>query len=206
MISRRRLIETSLGVAAGALASKAAPQSDKLPDGLYAELHTNKGLIVIKLLPEMTPMTVANFVGLSEGTIANRAFDPGQPFFDGSLWHRVVPGHVIQGGQPKSDRSRSPGYSFPNEIHAKLSHNHAGAVNMANSGPTTNSCQFCIMLGDRSYLDGNFTVFGETVRGLEVVMKTVQGDAIEHVRIVRVGAAAEAFRPTTESFQAQVKA
>ena len=77
---------------------------------------------------------------------------------------------------------------------------------MANGGPNTNASQFCIMLGDRSYLDGDFTVFGETVRGLDVVMRIVQGDAIEHVRIVRVGAAAEAFRPTTGSFQAQVKA
>ena len=100
-------------------------------------------------------MTVANFVGLAEGTIANSAFDPGRPFYDGSVYHRVVPGHVIQTGIPASDRARGPGYTFPNEIHARLSHNHAGALNMANSGPNTNSSQFCIMLGDRSYLDGD---------------------------------------------------
>jgi peptidylprolyl isomerase len=150
-------------------------------------------------------MTVANFVGLAEGTIANAAFEPGRPFFDGTVWHRVVPGHVIQTGMPKSDKARGPGYQFPNEIHAKLSHNRAGVLNMANSGPNTNGSQWCITLGDRSYLDGDFTVFGEVVRGLDVVMKIAQGDVVESVRIVRVGKAAETFRPTTESFQAMVK-
>ena len=70
---------------------------------------------------------------------------------------------------------------FPNEVHAKLSHNHAGALNMANSGPNTNASQFCFMLGDRSYLDGNYTVFGDVVEGLDVVMRIAQGDAIESV-------------------------
>jgi cyclophilin family peptidyl-prolyl cis-trans isomerase len=151
-------------------------------------------------------MTVANFVGLAEGTIANAALDPGRPYFDGTVYHRVVPGHVIQTGVPKSEKARGPGYSFPNEIHAKLSHNHAGALNMANAGPHTNGSQFCIMLGDRGYLDGNYTVFGETVEGLDVVTKIAQGDTIESVRILRVGAKAAAFRPTTESFQAQIRA
>ena len=75
---------------------------------------------------------------------------------------------------------------------------------MANSGPNTNASQWCITLGDRSYLDGDFSVFGEVVRGLDVVMMIVQGDAVESVRIVRVGSKAEAFHPTTESFKAMV--
>ncbi len=176
------------------------------PDGLYAEIRTNKGLIVARLEMDLTPMTVANFVGLAEGAIANAAFDPGRPFFDGDVYHRVVPGHVIQTGIPKSDRAKGPGYMFPNEIHAGLSHNHAGALNMANSGPNTNASQFCIMLGDRSYLDGNYTVFGDVVEGLDTVMKIVQGDTVESVRIVRIGAKAQAFHPTTESFRAMVAA
>jgi cyclophilin family peptidyl-prolyl cis-trans isomerase len=187
-------------------ALSAAQEPAHRPDGLYAEIHTSKGLIVARLEADLTPMTVANFVGLAEGTIANAAFDPGHPFFDGSTFHRVVAGHVIQTGIPKSDRARNPGYTFPNEIHARLSHNHAGALNMANSGPHTNASQFCITLGDRSYLDGDFTVFGEVVEGLDVVMRIVQGDAVESVRILRVGAKAAAFHPTTESFQAQVRA
>jgi peptidylprolyl isomerase len=173
-------------------------------DGVFAEIKTSKGLIVARLETELAPMTVANFVGLAEGTIANAAFLPGQPFYDGTVWHRVVPGHVIQTGQPKSDKARGPGYQFPNEINAKLSHNHAGALNMANAGPNTNSSQWCIMLGDRSYLDGDFSVFGEVVRGLDVVMKIVQGDVVESVRIVRVGEKAKVYHPTTESFQAMV--
>src|ERR1017187_9678796 len=107
----------------------AAPNQATRPDGLYAEIRTSKGLIVARLEPDLTPLAVANFVGLAEGTIANAAFDLGRPFYDGSVYHRVVPGHVIQTGIPQSDRARNPGYTFPNEVHAKLSHNHAGALN-----------------------------------------------------------------------------
>jgi cyclophilin family peptidyl-prolyl cis-trans isomerase len=118
----------------------------------------------------------------------------------------VVAGHIIQTGVPQSGRAKNPGYMFPNEIHARLSHNHAGALNMANSGLNTNAAQFCITLGDRSYLDGDFNVFGEVVEGLDVVMRVQQGDIVERVRIERIGAKAEAYHPTTESFRAMVKA
>ncbi|MGH9393908.1 MAG: peptidylprolyl isomerase, partial [Terriglobales bacterium] len=157
-------------IAALALTALGVAQSPSRAPGLYAEVQTSKGLIVIQLKPELTPMAVANFVGLSEGTIANAALDAGQPFFDGSSFNRVVPGHVIQTGIPRSGRARGPGYTFPNEIDVRLSHNHAGAVNMANGGPGTNASQWCITLGDRSYLDGDYTVFGEVVEGLPVVM------------------------------------
>ena len=184
----------------------AAPNQATRPDGLYAEIRTSKGLIVARLEPDLTPLAVANFVGLAEGTIANAAFDLGRPFYDGSVYHRVVPGHVIQTGTPQGGRANNPGYTFPNEVHARLSHNHAGVLNMANNGPGTNASQFCIMLGDRSYLDGDFTVFGDTVEGLDVVMRIVQGDVVESVRILRVGSKAQAFRPTTESFHALLQA
>ena len=192
--------------AAMLLAGLSAQETAKRPDGLYAVIRTSKGTIVARLEADLTPMTVANFVGLAEGTIANAAFDAGRPFFDGTVYHRVVPGHVIQTGVPQSERAKNPGYMFPNEIHARLSHNHAGALNMANSGPNTNASQFCITLGDRGYLDGDYTVFGEVVDGLDVVMRIVQGDVVESVRIERVGARAEAFHPTTESFRAMVRA
>jgi cyclophilin family peptidyl-prolyl cis-trans isomerase len=193
-------------IALAILAGLAVAQTPQRPDGIYAEIRTSKGLIVARLEADLTPMTVANFVGLAEGTIANAAFDPGRPFFDGTVFHRVVLGHVIQTGVPQSDRAKGPGYMFPNEVNARLSHNHAGALNMANGGPNTNASQFCVMLGDRSYLDGDFSVFGETVQGMDVVMKIVQGDVVESVRIVRVGAKAQAFHPTTESFRAMVTA
>ena len=195
-------MRTTMLLLAAAAALSCAPEQSGLPDGLYAEIRTSKGRIVARLEADLTPLTVANFVGLAEGTIANAAFDPGRPFFDGSLYHRVVPGHVIQAGVPSSDRAKNPGYTFPNEIHARLSHNHAGVLNMANSGPGTNASQFCITLGNRSYLDGDYTVFGEVVEGMDTVMRIVQGDRIESVRILRVGAKAQAFHPATESFQA----
>jgi peptidylprolyl isomerase len=151
-------------------------------------------------------LAVANFVGLAEGTIQNAAFELGRPFFDGTTFHRVESGHVIQGGIPASERARGPGYVFPNEIHADLSHDHAGALNWANGGPHTNAAQFCITLGDRSYLDGDYIVFGEVVEGMDVVFSIARGDRVDSVRIVRVGAGAEAFKPDTESFKEGVRA
>jgi len=147
-------------------------------------------------------MTVTNFVGLAEGSIDNDACDPGRPFFDGSTFHRVAPGHVIQGGSANSDRSGSPGYTIPNEIHPDLGHGHAGIVGMANGGPHTGASQFYITLGDRSYLDGDYTVFGEVVDGMDVVMMTVAGDTIQTVRIVRRGSRARHFPASTEAFHA----
>ncbi len=177
-------------------------QATKFANGLYAEVTTNKGVIVMQLEFEKVPMTVANFVGLAEGTIANSALPVGMPYFDGSKFHRVVPGHVIQTGIPAKGKSQGPGYQFPNEIHLPdLNHDQAGMVNMANSGPHTNGSQWCIMLGDRSYLDGDYTVFGRVVEGMNVVFSIVQGDEIQRVKIIRIGATAEAFHPTTDSFQ-----
>ena len=150
-------------------------------------------------------MTTANFVGLAEGTIQNQAFPAGTPFYDGTVFHRVAPGHVIQAGNPASEVASTPGYSIPNEIHPNLSHDKAGMVAMVNGGPHTGKSQFYITLGDRSYLDGDYAVFGEVYHGMDVVREITQGDPIETVRIVRVGAEAGAFRPTDESFLAMVQ-
>jgi len=173
---------------------------EEYPPGIYAELTTNKGLIVLDLQSQKTPMTVANFVGLAEGTIDNTAVQRGNPYFDGTQFHRVVPGHVIQAGMPAGTSLEGPGYAFPNEIDPELDHGRAGMLGMANSGPHTNGSQFYITLADRSYLDGDYTVFGRVLSGMEVVDSIVQGDEILSVKIVRVGEAAEKFRPTTESF------
>lgn len=176
-------------------------QERAYPPGLYAELTTPKGMIVISLAFDRVPMTVANFVGLAEGTIENQAFPLGSPYYDGTVFHRVAPGHVIQAGNPVSEVATTPGYSIPNEIHPGLSHDRAGVVGMVNGGPHTGKSQFYITLGDRSYLDGDYAVFGEVYDGMDVVRNIVRGDPIESVRIVRLGAEAGAFRPTTESFQ-----
>jgi cyclophilin family peptidyl-prolyl cis-trans isomerase len=181
----------------------AAPAS--YPDGLYAELITNKGPIVLALEYEKTPLAVASFVGLAEGTLENNALPPGAPFFDGTAFHRVVPGHVIQAGMARAGET-SPGYTFPNEIAPGLDHGRAGMLGMANGGPHTNGSQFYITLGDRSYLDGNYTVFGHVVSGMGVVNAIVQGDCIEHVRIVRAGPAAAAFKADTATFRGMADA
>lgn len=174
------------------------------PDGLFAAIYTPKGRFTIALAYDRTPMTVANFVGLAEGTIRNDAFPLGVAFFDASTFHRVVPGHVIQGGAPASDAAEGPGYRIPNEIDPTLGHGRTGMVGMASSGPHTAGSQFYVTLGDRSYLDGNYAVFGEVVDGMNVVRSIVQDDVIDSVRIVRRGAAAEAFRPNTETFESLV--
>ena len=200
----RRVVYTALS-ALFVLTSSACREAPPDP-GLYADIFTAKGTIRARLEWERTPLAVANFVGLAEGTIQNEAFDPGRPFFDGTTFHRVEAGHVIQGGIPASERAGGPGYVFPNEIHAALSHDHAGALNMANGGPNTNAAQFCVTLGDRSYLDGDYIVFGEVVEGMDVVFSIDRGDGIDSIRIVRVGEEAGAFRPDTESFQEMVRA
>jgi len=184
------------GAQAGA---QGAPQVGALADGLYADVQTNKGTVVLQLEFDKTPLSVMNFVGLAEGTIENKALPPGAPFFDGSVWHRVVPGHVIQAGMPKA-AERGPGYTIPNEIDPSLNHGRDGMLGMANSGPHTNSSQFYITLADRSYLDGIYTVFGHVVSGLDVVHAIVQGDTVEHVRIVRIGARAKAFKSDNATF------
>lgn len=198
---RRVLVPPTAVLGSLAVLAVLACGPDSPPPGLYAEIFTSNGRVLAQLRPDLTPLAVTNFVGLAEGTIQNGAFDLGRPFYDGTVIHRVEPGHVIQMGIPESDRATGPGYVFPNEIHAALSHDHAGALNFANSGPHTNGAQWCITLGDRSYLDGDYIVFGEVVEGMDVVFGIVRGDVIDSVRIRRIGAEARAFRADTEAFR-----
>jgi len=181
-----------------------------MPDGIYADFNTNKGRISLLLDYRKAPLTVSNFIGLAEGTITNATYPLGVPFFKGSIWHRVVKGHVIQGGEPSvvkdpaNSEVNSTGYEIPNEI-SDLSHNKAGMIGMANSGPNTNTCEYYITLADRSYLDGNYTLFGEVVDGLDVVNNIVQGDTTLSVTIVRAGPEAEKFVVNDETFKRQLE-
>lgn len=170
-------------------------------DGIYADINTTKGRITLALDYEHAPMTVANFVGLAEGTIKNEAIPLGKSYYNNVVWHRVVQGHVIQAGMPNTGKeNEGPGYSFPNEIYTKLSHNKAGMLGMANAGPHTNGSQFYITLADRSYLDGNYTLFGWVTDGMDVVNKIVQGDTIRNITITRIGEKANAFKVESETF------
>lgn len=174
-------------------------------DGIYADFNTNKGKFTILLDYKKAPMTVANFIGLTEGTIKNATYPAGVPFYKNSIWHRVVKGHVIQGGEPSvikdpaNTEKSSTGYEIPNEI-SDLSHNKAGMLGMANAGPNTNTCEYYITLGDRSYLDGNYTLFGEVVEGMDVVNNISQGDTTRSITIIRAGADAEKFVVNDDTF------
>ncbi len=179
----------------------ASPEAGELPPGLYARFTTTKGVIVARLFFEQTPMTVANFVGLAEGTIDNTSKGPGQPYYDGIVFHRVIPDFMIQGGDPTGTGTGGPGYKFADEIRPNLRHDSPGILSMANAGPGTNGSQFFITHVPTPHLDGKHTVFGKVVSGQNVVDSIQKGDRIQHLEIVRVGPAAQSFRPNTADFR-----
>lgn len=172
------------------------------PDGLYAELNTNRGTIIINLHYKATPMTVCNFVGLAEGKIQNNAKPLGTPYYDGLKFHRVIASFMIQGGDPLGTGSGGPGYQFEDEIVDSLKHTGPGILSMANAGPGTNGSQFFITHVKTDWLDGRHTVFGKVIQGQNIVDATQQGDSIVSLKIYRKGAEAEAFKTDDEAFKA----
>jgi peptidylprolyl isomerase len=179
-------------------------ETKNLADGVYAVLHTNKGDITLLLEHTKTPMTVANFVGLAEGTL--NVHGNNKPFYSNIKFHRVIENFMIQGGCPKGTGTGGPGYTFPDEIEESLKHTGPGILSMANAGPGTNGSQFFITHVATPWLDGKHSVFGHVVEGLDVVNSIVQGDSIKTVEIVRKGADAEAFVVSRETFTQYVLA
>jgi len=169
-----------------------------MQDGLYAKFNTFKGDILVQLEFEKTPGTVGNFVGLAEGKLDNKAIPEGKPYYNGLKFHRVIPDFMIQGGDPKGNGTGGPGYNFADEFHPELTHDAPGKLSMANAGPGTNGSQFFITHSATPWLDGKHTVFGSVVEGQDVVDKIAQGDKIESLEIIRVGAAAEKFNGVEE--------
>lgn len=178
--------------------------SSKPEDGLYAEITTSRGKILLSLEFEKTPMTVANFTGLAEGKI-DGGQGKGKPFYDGLKFHRVIDNFMIQGGCPLGTGTGNPGYSFPDEFDSSLRHDSAGVLSMANSGPASNGSQFFITHTETPWLDGKHTVFGRVVEGQETVNSTKQGDTIKSVKIIRAGEKAESFKNDQAAFTELVK-
>jgi len=177
-VARRRAVHIALlaGLALLLCAglATAGEKEKSVAEPLYATLKTNMGVIVIRLFDDKAPKTVENFVGLATGT--KEWTDPRsgqkvkQPLYNGTIFHRVIPGFMIQGGDPLGRGTGGPGYRFADEFHAELRHNKAGILSMANAGPNTNGSQFFITLAPTPHLDNRHSVFGEVVQGQEVVV------------------------------------
>jgi len=194
----------AFSIVAMAHAGEKAPKQkkQKLEPGMYAEFTTSKGVILIQLEFEKTPMTVANFVGLAEGKFTvEDSINYTTPFYNGLKFHRVIPDFMIQGGDPQGNGSGGPKHRFYDEIDPTLKHIGPGILSMANSGPNTNGSQFFITHKETPWLDGKHTVFGHVIAGQDVVNKIAQDDLINTLKIIRVGKVAKKWN-ATEQFAA----
>ncbi len=173
-----------------------------LADGLYAEFTTPRGTTTVELLYTQAPLMCVNFTGLAEGTLAPKN---GKPFYTGLTWYRVVPGFVIQSGNPglkDTDALPAPVTPhFPDEFVPSLRHDAAGILSMANAGPDTNSCEFFLTLAPTERLNYLHSVFGRTIRGLDTLALIRQDDPVS-IKILRIGPAAKAFRADPATFAA----
>lgn len=162
-----------------------------LQDGVYAKMETSKGELIIQFFDQDAPVTVANFVGLAQGTIENKAKAKGVPYYDGIVFHRVIKNFMIQGGDPQGTGMGDPGYKFDDEKN-NLKHEGKGYLSMANSGPNTNGSQFFITEVPTPWLDGRHTIFGKVIKGEDVIDAIANSETgaqdipKEEIKIVKV--------------------
>ncbi len=168
-------IALTVALAAPAARAQAPAKKEKKMTATYATFKTSLGDIVVKLLPEKAPKTVENFVALAEGTKEWKDPRTGQmvkkPLYDGTVFHRVIPGFMIQGGDPLGNGTGGPGYKFADEIGPDNKFDRPGLLAMANAGPNTNGSQFFITEVPTPHLNRGHTIFGEVVKGQDLVPK-----------------------------------
>jgi peptidyl-prolyl cis-trans isomerase A (cyclophilin A) len=140
-------------------------QSQVMANDIYAAFDTTEGKFKAKLFADRAPKTVENFVSLADGT------KTGKPFYDGTVFHRVIPDFMIQGGDPTGTGRGGPGYQFADEFHQDLKHGKPGLLSMANAGPNTNGSQFFVTVAATPWLDNKHSIFGEVTEGFDVVRK-----------------------------------
>ncbi|MFO7743914.1 MAG: peptidylprolyl isomerase [Psychroflexus sp.] len=210
-----KTLKLSLIALLGLLIYSCSAKYPDLEDGLYAEFETSEGEFVTELYYKEAPMTVGNFVALTEGNhpLVDEKYE-GKKFYDSIIFHRVIEGFMIQGGDPDGTGQGGPGYKFADEFTPKLGH-EKGVLSMANAGPNTNGSQFFITLAPTPHLDGKHSVFGKLVVGEKVVdsigkTQTTPGDkpaedvVIETINILRKGSEAKDF-DAVEAFKEGVK-
>ncbi|MGE3975030.1 MAG: peptidylprolyl isomerase [Bdellovibrionales bacterium] len=169
-------------------------------DAKFALFETSLGNFKVELYPDKAPNTVANFADLAEGTKEFTNPKTGtkekRPFYDGLIFHRVIEGFMIQGGDPLGQGIGGPGYKFADEFHKSLTHDGPGVLSMANAGPNTNGSQFFITVSATPHLNNRHSIFGKVVEGMDVVMKISKAPTgandkpnpdivMKHVKIVR---------------------
>ena len=172
-------------------------------DGIYFKIYTNNGIMEGELFYKTRPLAVCSFVGLAEGSLANKAFPMGKHFYDNLLIYRVNKDKFIQTGNPynETNGSNGSGYYFHDEIDSTILHDRAGMLGYSNQGPNTNSSEFYITKKPMPVLDYKYTIFGMMTAGFDVLYNIAQDDTIKKVEIIRIGKEANAFVATKESFE-----